>query len=861
MAITINTIEPKEFNPWTLSSYSFNYLLDQNFLINLQIQHNRETYARIATLDINEDPIEYIHGKVTGGSVSVDGTSTVRRTCNLTMTTENVDINNFYWGLKTKVKIDIGLKNNIDDRYPDIIWFPQGVFVLSSFNTSLTLNNCNISLSAKDKMCLLNGDLSGQIFASVDFGTEENYKDVYDKVTITKQNFVYGKHYKLVNNEYELITTSDFTNVNSVEGYEKNSQYFIKKIPIEKIIRESVHAYALEPYHNIIINDLDDYGLEQLQYKGDVPLYAIRNVTTGHFQTLIQEGKSETFENDIRQSNNFVYDSLSLIAAYDGATHFWCNLSDHKFYLNEPNVSSNQKYECTAAKIEFGDDVGYRLTDLVYDGDLISSLGDSLTSILDKLKTMLGDFEYFYDLEGHFVFQRKHNYVSTNFSNIVYSNHGRNDESYVTYSASEQKCEFNFEGNNLITAFQNSPVLNNVRNDYSIWGKRKGISGADIPIHLRYAIDKKPVYYKTLAGKVYVSNKYTGETTPTTIVEDWRELIYQMALDYFASQGGIAVDEQGENIPVDLFLSTVAANNLNYYPTGYTGYEQYYTDMQGFWRQLYNPEPEIQFDLTPGHYEYRKNQSDQGTAYYELQQEYVEDQLTNYRTDFYFSNTAELNAAAVKQGLISDGEDFLTKYSSEDLSGIMILEARAHWNRVIFDSPDMLNFWFDFLDSVSELTEYSIPVVGRRSKTINDDKVTGIYFKDIPDLILSTRGVTSETFDNWVDITNKRDEILNHSGYRFVFLPQGMERLFSISYRGKSAKDKLDQLLFENGYCIENITITSLPLYNLEPNYRVYVKDEKTGINGEYLVSKFTIPLSYNGTMSITATKVPERLY
>ena len=37
---------------------------------------------------------------------------------------------------------------------------------------------------------------------------------------------------------------------------------------------------------------------------------------------------------------------------------------------------------------------------------------------------------------------------------------------------------------------------------------------------------------------------------------------------------------------------------------------------------------------------------------------------------------------------------------------------------------------------------------------------------------------------------------------------------------------------------------------------KVYVK-----INGEYIVSKLTIPLAYNGTMSISATKAPTRLY
>jgi hypothetical protein len=47
-----------------------------------------------------------------------------------------------------------------------------------------------------------------------------------------------------------------------IDLYELIPEYSIKKIPLEKIIRESVHAYAKEPYHNIIINDLDKYGLE-----------------------------------------------------------------------------------------------------------------------------------------------------------------------------------------------------------------------------------------------------------------------------------------------------------------------------------------------------------------------------------------------------------------------------------------------------------------------------------------------------------------------------------------------------------------------------------------------------------------------
>ena len=84
--------------------------------------------------------------------------------------------------------------------------------------------------------------------------------------------------------------------------------------------------------------------------------------------------------------------------------------------------------------------------------------------------------------------------------------------------------------------------------------------------------------------------------------------------------------------------------------------------------------------------------------------------------------------------------------------------------------------------------------------------------------------------------------------------------MFSISAQGKSAKDRLDELLYQHSYCIESATITSIPIYYLEPNTRVYLEDNDTSLFGDYIISKMTIPLSYNGTMSITATKAAENI-
>jgi hypothetical protein len=56
------------------------------------------------------------------------------------------------WGLNTKFKLEIGLKNTINKLYPDIIWFKQGIFLISSFNTSRATNNFTIAIQGKDKM-------------------------------------------------------------------------------------------------------------------------------------------------------------------------------------------------------------------------------------------------------------------------------------------------------------------------------------------------------------------------------------------------------------------------------------------------------------------------------------------------------------------------------------------------------------------------------------------------------------------------------------------------------------------------------------------------------------------------------------
>ena len=764
---------------------------DNNFLQDLFQQCHRTIYSKITKLTFDELPLESIEGQITQGSINIDGNSAVRRTCNLTFLTDKTDISDYLWTLYTKFQLFVGLKNEIDSRYPDIIWFNQGIYLITSFSSQLSATSYSITISGKDKMCLLNGEISGSLNASVDFGKIQQ----------------------------EVAKDNDGSPIMQMV-----------KMPLRQIIREAVHQYAGEPFHNIVINNLEQMGLELQEYRYDIPLFLWRKSNSSNYENGTIDGTTKVQFNDIEyamadleKQPEFIFDSLT-----------------NDFMINGPSSQiqligddSNNTY--CLAKIDYGETAGYKEIDLVYPDELIANIGESITSVLDKIKNMLGNFEYFYNLEGQFVFQQKKDYVNTSWSPIM-----QVSENQVYIDMTQDKYDYRFIDLNFFTSFNNTPNILNLKNDFSVWGSRKSsTTGKDIPIHVRYAIDKKPIAYTSIevfdselvdynekygfalkgqesvtyvsdfgsditapysikgrtlqlntispyevvgvfdeaTGTLTLSNASASledltlflnnvistfdQTTQTLTLEteriiltcDWREVIYRMALDY---------KRYGH---LDDFELRIIKANPQFF-TGRTGYEQYYIDLEGFWRQLYAPE-------------------------------------------------------------------------GEEIDGIEY-DAQG-WNKYIYTNPEVLPFWFDFLDS-GELFQFSSPLIGDRNIVKNDNNVKSIYNKQTP-LIIFTQSPPENI----------------RPGYRYFTVPN-MDEMFAKSTQGKSAKNEIDTLLYNHAYCAESITVQSIPLYHLEPNSMIYIEDEKSNIKGEYLVTRLTVPLIYNGTMSITATRAPQRL-
>ena len=81
----------------------------------------------------------------------------------------------------------------------------------------------------------------------------------------------------------------------------------------------------------------------------------------------------------------------------------------------------------------------------------------------------------------------------------------------------------------------------------------------------------------------------------------------------------------------------------------------------------------------------------------------------------------------------------------------------------------------------------------------------------------------------------------------------------SIGGNQNSAFDRVRELLYTYTSYNESISLSVIPIYHLEPNTRITVYDKETGVNGDYLIKTISLPLTTNGTSTISATRCLER--
>lgn len=420
------------------------YLSDADFLKEVDESSVLSQYAKITLLNWAEQPLQSIEGRVTGGSISINGDSAIRRTCSLSSFVEEDKYDyksiDSIFSLNKKVFLEIGV-TNMTDKYSDypIVWFPQGQYVIMGISLNHSTGGTDISLNLKDKMVLLDGECGGTLPASVTF--------------------------------------------NEVDDYDENGELVLRQVPIYQIIQEVVNHFGGIPISQILINDVDLQIRQVMKWNGETPLYQ-----------YVDSETSEGYRYSTKPLNGRV---------------------PKKVY-------------------SMGQDVGYIYTDFVYPDELVGEAGSSVCDILDKIKNTLGNFEYFFDLWGNFVFQEKKNYLNTRQTTVQLQ--GLAAEEYLI-QMKEGMIAYKFDNSKLIVSISNTPKYDNIKNDFIVWGTKKSLDGLEIPIRYHLAIDDKPqlrtqpVRLKLFDDEYGVPQAKISSDGTEIYVKDWRTELYVRGLE------------------------------------------------------------------------------------------------------------------------------------------------------------------------------------------------------------------------------------------------------------------------------------------------------------------------------------------
>ena len=414
------------------------------------------------------------------------------------------------------------------------------------------------------------------------------------------------------------------TQFDEYETIDENGDFVIMKPTIVQIIREAVNHWGGEQLGKIIISDLDTKVKMAMRWIGNTPLYFVTEKGNLHFTTNYAEAAGKAY----------------------------------KMY-------------------EYGDDVGFIFTDFTYPNELIENAGSSVVTVLDKIKGVLPNYEYFYDIYGNFIWQEIKNYLNTTQATVDLEKITNQD--YIV-DQSKGKLAYDFKNSKLITSYSNSPQFSKIKNDFVVWGIRKTAMGNTVPIRYHLAIDSKP---KT--GNIYEVFMYDD---PTDGLTKAKAPIKFAAAANFPEQGAAGVFYYAEDLKQIFVWETDAYTMLS-------------------------------------NAELRKVKTTDWRTELYLQGAVAEP--LGVESNYYYT---ELNAEWPKL------YDICQSSYEENGETIYI----GGFKPEVLKNPSDIDYWLDFIDTTTAIGALSISNIGRRTYIVNSNDINCVFEPEIPDYVLIKKG-------------------------------------------------------------------------------------------------------------------------
>lgn len=580
------------------------------------------------------------------------------------------------------------------------------------------------------------------------------------------------------------------TNLHEILVIDKDGNQSYEYPLIKDIIIEVVHHYGGEARSRIMVEDLEEVGRQTVKWDGTSPVWFQKQGTTPNGNFIVSQSDPD------------------------------------------PNGGTYEEF------IK-GETVGYLETPLTYPGELIMNAGNKVTDALDQIKNTLGNYEYYYDVDGIFHFRKIKNFVATGNTPLnLYMDyrdeqgalHDNGDTSFQSMYAPIYTDDIyinEFLDNELISQVSFSPNYSNIKNDFVCWGSggettttSSGTSGSGSAnsswVRYHLAIDKRPTDIKA------PTTKDINDPTITQEEKDYKLWVGDNFSLCHKSIYSIANEDEPE---VVIRYQTTASTNpkeiatLIARPLEDTR-EGGLEDETG---ALIFTSPEAQF---------------------------------NWREELYrqalIAWGSSVEGSYYDEELLAEWRKLFDPYNM-DFYDDWKLEINSAWygyNPDILFAPDKINYWLDIIDINSSVGKYSVNRIGRRTVVSNNTKIHEVFQQEVPDIVF---------IENTYNVSDDERKALAEKiayyisiGQRYCLVNSDqLQYLQTINNLGSCYEDARSALYSGIVYN-SSVNLTCIPIFYLDVNQLVQLNKPDLGIKGNYVINQISFQIGRTQTMTVS---------
>lgn len=805
-----------------------------NFFYKIDKSLNQRQYIRITLLNWVEKPLKEVQGIVTNGSLTKDGSSSVRRTMTLTVNLDGGEYDatslDMDFSLNKKVFVELGVKNDTDEwtQYP-ILWFPQGVFFINKASMSSSASSSvSLTLNLRDKMSMLNGDVGGIIPASTIF--------------------------------------------DSIDTQSSTGQFISQKVTVYELIENVVNHFGNEDLCNIVIEDVDLKIRRVVRWTAENPLYLVKTYEEGVFKyytaTIEKPGENADFI-EVKQGDDcgyvyddFVYtsdltlnagskvtDVLDKIVSYLGNYEYFYDefgifhFREIKNYVNTTYATTAIKdmtknsylMNTTASKSSYAFSDGTNIINISSNPSYDNIKNDYIVEGLRK--STVSDVSY--PVRYHLAIDE-----------IPPKTYWDEEKKAFTYPPREGVVLYKDADTGQIKAcfpkvYNSNPkeiggaeadavplpdigTLDIIYYDKSFKYQAKGVEGEEG----RYQNDKKDI--GKLLYYVRVPVTYKEETDPSSDYNGFYKP------DTFKNVMVSGKDGEVEK------LTSASSNTIKIFtqdPSTTVGEE-----LKGGKDYKYNYEPYYKYEPSCAKWNGKEYEKLDVVAVHGKDNPYVAE---DWRTELYLQGEYARTNGTDKGYYFEELSAGWTQIY--DLEKQQFIGDDDKKNPVTLASLTDGNMFLDFIDAgTSSLGEYAVSAIGRRSDVVVDNDVNCLFQPNIPDIVFVDAEKNAES-------NSEISQELESKGERWSLTPKEIYSALATGGYKNGAFDRIKyELYLHTGYQ-RTLSITAIPAFYLEPSIRVSVKDKTTNTYGDYIVKSVTYTLGTGSTMTVNATELVER--